>query len=243
MTMTIEDNIASVMGRIATACERANRNLDEVTLVAVSKKKPVRDILQALDAGLTHFGENRVEESSEKIPQVTQQSSQRPTWHFIGHIQSRKAKNVVPYFDVVESIDRMKIARKLSQLAGEHDKTLSVLVEINISGESAKYGFEAFNWRKDPAIKDALWQSMRDILALPHLNVCGLMTMAPFYDNMEATRPVFAGLADLRDALQQDFEIELPDLSMGMTNDFPVAIEEGATIVRIGRAIFGERNT
>lgn len=243
MTVYIADNFIRVQEQIANACAKAGRNSSDVTLVAVSKTHPSETILRAIEAGMTHFGENRVEESLVKVPEVNQKVTEKPTWHFIGHIQSRKVKDVVPYFELVHSIDRPKIARKLSGLAEASDKVLSVLIEINISGEAAKHGFDGFNWKTDVAIKDALWKNISDIQALPGLNVQGLMTMAPFYDNMEETRPVFAGLAELRDELQSDLNIALPDLSMGMSNDFPVAIEEGATIVRVGRAIFGARQS
>ena len=236
---TIKDNIARIQDKIATACAKVNRNPDEVTLVAVSKKHPVDAIMSAIDAGLTHFGENRVEESLVKVPDVNQQTSINPVWHYIGHIQSRQAKDILPLFDVIHSIDRLKIARKASSLAQEADKTIEAMIEINISGESAKYGFDASNWKNDSQMKIRLWQDLETIISLPNLKIRGLMTMAPFYDNMEATRPVFAGLAELRETIEEDFGLTLSDLSMGMTNDFQIAIEEGATIVRIGRAIFG----
>ncbi len=241
--VNITDNIARVQDNIADACSRANRNKNDVTLVAVSKKHPVESIVTAMESGLTHFGENRVDEAQAKVPAINQQVDNTPTWHFIGHIQSRQASDVTPLFQVVHSIDRMKIARKLSALGQEQAKPLSAMIEINISGETAKYGFDAFNWKTDALVKRNLWQAISDIMVLPSLNVCGLMTMAPFYDNMEDTRPVFAGLAELRDELQSSLKIALPDLSMGMTNDYPVAIEEGATIVRVGRAIFDTPNT
>lgn len=241
VTIQIVDNIANVQETIATACVKANRNSDDVTLVAVSKQKPVDAILAAMQAGLTHFGENRVGEFTEKIPLVNNQVSRKPTWHMIGHIQSRKAKDVVPLIDYVHSIDRLKIARKLSDLAQATNKTISALVEVNASGEAAKYGFEVSGWQDNEAVKDAFWQDMRAIMELPNLEIRGLMTMAPFYDNMEDTRPIFADVAALRACLQGELDISLPDLSMGMTNDYAVAIEEGATIVRVGRAIFGNR--
>lgn len=241
MNIHIADNIAIVQEQISNACARVKRNETDVTLVAVSKTQPEMLILAAIEAGLTHFGENRLEESQVKVPSINGQVEASPIWHFIGHIQSRKTKNVVPLFDVIHSIDRLKIARKLSDTGQELGKTIDVMLEINISGETAKHGFVASNWKNDPKMKDALWQNIVEINAIPQINVRGLMTMAPFYANMEATRPIFAGLAELRDELQQSLDIDLPDLSMGMTNDFPVAIEEGATIVRVGRAIFGER--
>ncbi|MGJ3238497.1 MAG: YggS family pyridoxal phosphate-dependent enzyme [Anaerolineae bacterium] len=239
--MSISDNIASVQDEIASACSRVGRNTDTVKLVAVSKTHPPEMILEAIDAGLTDFGENRVEESQKKVPQVNEQVANAPTWHFIGHIQSRKAADVTALFDVVHSVDRIKIARYLSDKGQEQDRHLSALIEINISGEDAKYGFNGYNWQIDQRVRDALWQNIRTMLDLPHLDIRGLMTMAPFYDKMETTRPIFAGLAELRDELQSSLGIALPELSMGMTNDYPVAIEEGATMIRVGRAIFGER--
>jgi pyridoxal phosphate enzyme (YggS family) len=238
----IKANLESVQQSIATACARVNRTPDDITLVAVSKTMPEVAILAAIECGVRHFGENRVEEAMNKIPLVNAQVDEKPVWHMIGHIQSRKAKLVTPLFDRIHSVDRVKIAEKLSELAAAENRILSILIEVNISGEEEKQGFEASNWKHQPAIKDHFWNDMQTLLQYPNLAVQGLMTMAPFYDEMERTRPVFAGLAELRDQLQADFKIALPHLSMGMTNDYPIAIEEGATIVRIGRAIFGERH-
>lgn len=238
---TIAENIDHVRETIATACARAGRSEDDVRLVAVSKKKPVSDVLAAVAAGVYDFGENRVEEALTKIPQVGQQVERMPTWHMIGHIQSRKARDVVSLFTHVHSLDSLKLAKRLSGLAEQENKTLNVLLEVNISGEAEKYGFEAFDWDKSSQVHDALWQDVRQLMALPALNVIGLMTMAPFVDDAEEARPVFAGLAGLRDALAESLAVSLPHLSMGMTNDYPVAIEEGATMVRVGTAIFGAR--
>lgn len=239
---SIKDNIEHVQEQITSACMRANRNPNDVTLVAVSKTHSVEAIVSAMDVGLSHFGENRVEETLDKIPKISEVTNEQVVWHYIGHIQSRQAKDIVPLVDVIHSIDRLKIARKISSLAKESDKTIEGFIEINISGETAKYGFEASNWKQNERVKSELWQNLETIISLPNLKIRGLMTMAPFYDKMEETRPIFASLAELRDEIKQDFAIELSDLSMGMTNDFPIAIEEGATIVRIGRAIFGNRN-
>jgi len=242
--MTVVDiaaNLEQVQETIAAACARVKRDPDEITLVAVSKTKPVEAILAALAAGVRHLGENRVEEAEPKIPVVNEQAAIKPVWHMIGYIQSRKAKLVTPLFDMVHSIDRLKIARKLSELMAEEKRILPVLIEVNISGEEAKSGFEAVNWKSDKSVKVALWRDMETLLNLPHLEIRGLMTMAPYYAAPEDTRPVFAGLAELRDTLQQEFAVALPELSMGMTNDYAVAVEEGATIVRVGRAVFGER--
>lgn len=233
----IKQNVTRVQAQIDAACERAGRNADEVTLVAVSKKKPIADILAASDAGVQHFGENRVEESQEKIPQI----DVPVTWHMVGHIQSRKARHIPPLFHIVHSVDSVKLAEKLSRQLTDEARPLDVLVQVNVSGEAQKYGFEAFRWRDDRAIRGHLWSELEQIFALPNLNVRGLMTLAPLVEDIEQTRPVFTELALLRDALTDAFDITLPDLSMGMTDDYPVAIEEGATIVRIGRAIFGER--
>lgn len=239
--MSIADNLKQVHENMSTACANVNRNIDDVTLVAVSKKKPVADILEAIEAGQQHFGENRVEESMKKIPQINAQIAKPVTWHMVGHIQSRKAKHVVTLFDMIQSLDSIKLAQRLSRLGAEHNQSIQVLLEVNVSGEEAKYGFNGYNWHQDKQIKDRLWQEFQDIVELPNINVCGLMTMAPFVDNMESIRPVFAALFALREELSNSFGIAMPDLSMGMTNDYQIAIEEGATIIRVGRAIFGER--
>ncbi|MEL6307048.1 MAG: YggS family pyridoxal phosphate-dependent enzyme [Chloroflexota bacterium] len=237
----IKDNIARVQAEIATACAKVNRDPNEITLVAVSKKKPVRDILSAMDAGLTHFGENRLREAQMKIPAIAQQTDKEAIWHMIGHIQSRKAKHVVPLFDTIHSLDRPKIADYMSEVAVENEKTASVFIQVNISGEDAKYGYELSNWQTDSAVREAFWQEVKAILTLPNLEIRGLMTMAPYSNKAEDSRPIFAELAILHDSLREDFGLALPDLSMGMTNDFAVAIEEGATMIRVGRAIFGTR--
>lgn len=239
--MSITDNLKRVHDEIATVCARVNRDPNEITLVAVSKTKPVSDILEAIDAGQQHFGENRVEEGMEKIPQVMEQTDKSVTWHMMGHIQSRKAKQVVPLFDLIHSVDSVKLAQKLSRLAVENGQSINILLEANVSGEEAKYGFDGYNWHQNEQTKDRLWQEFDEILQLPNLIICGLMTMAPFVDNMEVIRPVFADLFALREDLSKSFKIPMPELSMGMTNDYQVAIEEGATIIRVGRAIFGER--
>lgn len=235
--MTIAQNIDQVRENIAAACARVGRDPSEVTCVAVSKTHGPDAILQAIAAGVQHFGENRVEEAEGKIPAV----NRAVTWHMIGHIQSRKAKEIPALFQVVHSVDRMKVAARLSQAAVEMGQMLDVLLEVNISGEASKDGLAAVGWQTDLAVRTALWREVESILALPGLNVRGLMTMAPIVDEMQQVRPVFAGLAGLRTALAESLGVALPDLSMGMTDDYPVAVEEGATIVRVGRAIFGMR--
>lgn len=242
----IAQNIEAIQARMAAAAARSGRSLDDVTLVAISKKKPPADILQAYAAGIRHFGENRLEEAQAKIPQVMAQLPDADIqWHMVGHIQSRKAEDVVVQsFDFVHSVDRVKIAQRLSRFAVEQNQTVTVFLEINVSGENAKYGFLANRWQSDAEQRQALYSDIKRLLALPNLQIRGLMTMAPYVAEPDVTRPVFRGLADLRGALCNDFPaLALPHLSMGMTNDFEIAIEEGATIVRIGRAIFGERLT
>lgn len=240
----IQDNIARVRERIAQACARVRRPPESVTLVAVSKTHPAEMIMAVVEAGVQHFGENRVEEGSVKIPDANRLAMERfgqtPTWHMIGHIQSRKARDVPPLFQVVHSVDSLKLATKLANaLAG--DRTLDVLIEINVSGEESKSGLAAAGWERDPAIRERIIHEVEAIAAVRGLNIRGLMTMAPIVPQAEDARPVFASLAALRDALREELKLALPDLSMGMTDDYPVAVEEGATLVRIGRAIFGER--
>lgn len=237
---TIAENIQVVQERIKDTCERSNRDFKTVKIIAVSKRKPMSDIQEAIDAGLQHFGENRVEESQEKIPQL--RSDKTIIWHMIGHIQSRKAKHIAPLFQFVQSIDSVSIAEKLAKTIIDYEHKLDVLLQINISGEASKSGLNAYNWKTDASVQSRLLQDIQQILQLPCLNVCGLMTMAPIVNDIEQTRPIFADLAKLRDELQQSLSLSLPELSMGMTNDYSIAIEEGATMVRIGRAIFGERN-
>lgn len=238
---SIAQNIDRVRETIAAACARSGRSMDAVTLLAVSKTHPPQTVLEALEAGLQHFGENRVEEAEIKIPEVNQRAATPITWHMVGHIQSRKARQIPPLFQMVHSIDRLKIAVRLSELMVAEKRLLDVLLEVNVSGEASKSGFNAVGWQHNAQVRETLWQEVRQILALPGLRVCGLMTMAPIVSDMQQARPVFADLAALRAELVGSLGCDLPHLSMGMTDDYPVAIEEGATIVRIGRAIFGPR--
>lgn len=241
--MSIEKNLQRVKERIAEAALRVGRDPASVTLVAVTKTFPVEVVLEGYVAGLRHFGENRPEEGADKIPVVNAAvPGPRPTWHMVGHIQSRKADLAVAHFDVVHSVDRLKIARRLSHFAVEAGREIPVLLECNISGERTKFGFAVDRWQEDTAQREAFFADGAAILALPGLRVEGLMTIAPLTDDPETVRPVFAGLRALRDTLRERFP-HLPwrELSMGMTDDLEVAVEEGATMVRIGRAIFGPR--
>lgn len=230
----IEKNLLLVQQRIAAAAERARRDPRDITLVAVSKTQPGAAILAAHALGAQHFGENRVEEAREKIPLIKRQL-QTATWHLIGHLQSRKVKDAVALFDVVQSVDSLALAQRLSERAMSLGKTISILLEVNVSGEPTKSGFVL-------ASRVEFFDAARAISALPHLDTQGLMTLAPIVPNPDDTRPYFRALRELRDELRA----QMPNrawqhLSMGMTDDFESAIAEGATIVRIGRAIFGER--
>jgi pyridoxal phosphate enzyme (YggS family) len=241
--MSVADNVKRVQDNIAAACARANRDPSEVTLVAVSKRKPVADVLAALQAGVTHFGENRLEESAVKLPAVAEQLGDLPPphWHFVGHIQSRKTKDVLSLFPIIHSLDSVKLAQKMSRIASEAGNRPAVFIQVNIAGEDQKYGFDGYNWQADPATRDELLHRVGQVLALEALEVRGLMTMAPYGAPEADLRRVFASLAALRETVNRHFALTLPDLSMGMTDDYPLAIEEGATVVRVGRALFGER--
>ena len=240
--MTIAANLQRVHERIADACAKSGRDPADITLVAISKQQSVETMLAAVEAGAQQLGENRVEEAAVKIPQVNAAASQPVTWHMVGHVQSRKVKQVSPLFSLVQSVDSLRLASRFSRLAAARDEELPVLLEINVSGEASKYGFAGYNWHGDAAVKEELWREIGQVLALPGLQVQGLMTMAPFGAEDAALRRVFADMRALRQALQESLGADLPVLSMGMTDDFPLAIEEGATMIRVGRAIFGERN-
>lgn len=236
-------NLAGVRERIAEAALRAGRDPAEVQIIAVTKTHPAETVVVAYEAGVRHFGENRAEEGEAKISLVQDAiSGPLPTWHMVGHVQSRKAQTVVACFDYVHSVDRLKIARRLSRFAQESGRALPVLLECNVSGEETKSGFDLQNWEQDEARREAFFDAIEEILALPGLSVQGLMTMAPFVEDAETVRPVFASLRGLRDELRERFPAGgWRHLSMGMTDDFEAAVEEGATMVRIGRAIFGAR--
>jgi PLP dependent protein len=231
-TADISLNLTRVYTRIAAAAERAGRNPDEITLVAVSKTKPMAAIHAAYEAGQRDFGENRLEELWPKVEEARLLGLHEIRWHLIGTIQSRKTNQAVGPFVLIHSVDRQKIAQRLSRDAEAAHCVLSVLLEVNVSGEASKHGFTP----------DELLAGAADLLALPGLQITGLMTMAPLVDDPEVARPVFRRLRELRKALQERYPAGVwRHLSMGMTNDFEVAIEEGATLVRIGSAIFGAR--
>lgn len=239
----IADNLQRVRDRIAAAAARSGRDPDDITLVAVTKTFPADVVLTAYQAGARDFGENRPREGISKITALVPYiADSPPSWHMIGHIQSRKARRVVEYYDYVHSVDRLKIARRLSRYAEETERTLPVLLECNVSGEASKYGFPLERWEEDQSKQEAFLSAVAEIVELPRLQVRGLMTMPPYVDDPEEVRPLFVSLRLLRNTLRERFpSSDWHQLSMGMTNDFEVAIEEGATVVRVGRAIFGAR--
>jgi pyridoxal phosphate enzyme (YggS family) len=217
----IESNLHHIQERINNACRHSHRSAEEITLVAVTKTVDVPSIKTAFDLGLRHFGENRIQEAVSKIELL---SHEKPAiaWHMIGHLQTNKARQAVALFDIIESIDSAKLADILNKQA---TKRMPILIQVNIAGENTKSGFSP----------NEIEKAMEEISGLPNMEIKGLMTIAPLVDNPEDVRYVFKKLRVLRDRLG------LEHLSMGMTDDFEVAIEEGATIIRIGRAIFGER--
>jgi hypothetical protein len=232
MADEIGPNLARVQERIALAAQRAGRRLSEITLVAVTKTRPPEDLAAVYEARVRDIGENRVEEAAVKKPQLDLPGL---TWHLVGHLQSRKARQAVDLFDVIHSVDSVKLARKLDAIATERARVMPVLLEVNVSGEESKYGLLL-------ADRAAFEVAVSEVADLPHLHLDGLMTVAFVARDPEEVRPIFARLRALQDELRTRFpQATWQHLSMGMTDDFEVAIEEGATMVRIGRAIFGPR--
>ena len=235
MNRPIEDNVAAVRARIADACRRASRPTDEVTLVAVSKFVPSPIVSLAMAAGVRDFGESRPQELERKSTEIAdQRRGGAIRWHMIGSIQRNKARLVVEHADLIHSVDSLRLARALSDRVPD-GQTRDCLVQINISGESTKSGFDSS--KAEAAV--------RAVSAYSRLRVCGLMGMAAYAAEPEDTRPAFAGLRELAKRIEAVGlpGVQMDHLSMGMSNDYTVAIEEGATIVRVGTAIFGERES
>lgn len=225
----LAENIAHVRARIAEAAQNAGRDPAEITLVAVSKTKPVELVEMAYNLGVTDFGENRVQEA---LPKIEHFHPRGLRWHLIGHLQSNKAGKVVAPFSCVHSVDSLHLAQALSRHAREQGRQLSILLQVNVAGEASKEGMTP---EEAPSIA-------KQIAALPALQITGLMTLAPLVPDPAEVRPVFRALRLLRDRLRAEITASAwTQLSMGMTDDYTVAIEEGATLVRIGRAIFGQR--
>ena len=222
-------NLLSVRERIEKAAQRASRLADQITIVAVSKRVPADMIRIAFFGGLRHFGENRVQEWEEKQPEVVDLGAQ---WHLIGHLQSNKARRAAHLFHRVDSVDDVPLAQKLDASAAAEGRRLGALIEVRLGDEPSKSGIA----------EASLAMLAEAVEALPNLELLGLMTVPPFFENPEAVRPCFRNLRKLRDRTSERLGRTLPVLSMGMSHDFEVAIEEGATEIRLGTALFGERN-
>ncbi len=223
----IADNLARVRERLLAAARRAGRDPAAVRLVAVTKTVGLERLKEAADAGQRLFGENYLQEARAKIAALEPGLE----WHFIGHLQSNKAKPAVELFQLIHSVDRLRLAVALDQAAARLGKRQAVLIQVNLGGEASKSGVAP---GEAPQLLEALSR-------LPHLRVAGLMTLPPWLPDPEAMRPYFRALRELRDRLAAQFGLALPELSMGMSGDFEVAVEEGATLVRLGTAIFGAR--
>jgi len=222
------ENLNLIQQRIAAACARAGRDASSVILIAVSKTHPPEAIKLAADAGLLTFGENKVQEAKAKIPLCPGNLR----WHFIGHLQSNKCRDAVELFSMIQSVDSLALAHELNKRCDLAAKTLPVLLEVNVAGEASKFGYPP----------ERLLAELAALNALPRLEIHGLMTVPPYVTDPEKARPHFRRLRELKTECEQILGAPLPHLSMGMSGDFEVAIEEGATIVRVGTALFGERS-
>ncbi len=225
--MEFAENLSLIQQRIAAACARAGREVDSVTLLAVSKSHPPETIETAVGCGLLHFGENKIQEAKAKIPL----SPSKARWQFIGHLQSNKVRDAVELFEMIQGVDSLAIAKEISKRAEQVGKTLPILLEVNVAGEASKFGYKP----------EQLLAELNELNALPRIEIHGLMAIPPFNPVPEKSRPYFQRLRELKLRCEEILGVPLPHLSMGMSGDFEVAIEEGATIVRIGTALFGER--
>lgn len=225
--MSLADNFTAIHQRIRAACERAGRAPESVTLIAVSKGQPPEVVNEAAALGQVIFGENKVQEAKAKIPLC----AGRLRWHMIGHLQSNKCREAVTLFEMVHGVDSLPLAQELQKQAEKLSRTLPVLLEVNLAGEASKFGYKP----------EQMLADLPQINALNRLEIHGLMTLAPWSPNPERARPVFRAAREWKERCEETLGAPLPHLSMGMTGDFEVAIEEGATLVRIGSALFGER--
>ena len=224
----IADNLERVREQIAQAAAKTNRSIEDVELVAISKTHEAEKVREAIEAGQSLFGESRVQEARVKIPDLP--SNLR--WHFVGHLQKNKIRHALPLFELIHSVDSLALAEDVNRIAEEDGLHPRVLLEVNVGGEGSKFGFKP----------ETLRAEMESLLALPRLSILGLMTIPPLAEDAEDSRKYFVQLRELRDRLQTEFHVDLAQLSMGMTQDFAIAVEEGATLVRVGTAIFGERS-
>jgi len=226
--MSVATNLERVRGQITTAAAKAGRSTSDIELVAITKTHPAEKVREAVDAGHTLFGESRVQEARAKIPELP--SNLR--WHFVGHLQKNKVRHALPLFELFHGVDSLALAQEMNRIADEEGRHPGVLLEVNVAEQGSKFGFKA----------ETLRVEMESLLALPRLSIEGLMCIPPLADEPEASRTFFVRLRELRDSLEKEFDLRLPRLSMGMTQDFWIAVEEGATLVRVGTAIFGERS-
>src|SRR6266540_4113046 len=225
--MGLAENLASIQSRIAAACTRAGREPASVTLMAVTKGMPPEVVREAAGLGLTLFGENKVQEAKAKIPLCPG----RLRWHLIGHLQSNKCRDAVHLFEMIHGVDSLALAQEINKWADKQARTMPVLLEVNLAGESTKFGYG----------RDQVLADLAAINALPKLEIHGLMTIAPWSPDPERARPIFRQLRELKTQCEDQLGAPLPQLSMGMSGDFEAAIEEGATIVRVGTLLFGPR--
>jgi len=223
----VAENLQRVRSQVEEAARKSGRSTDDITLVAISKTHEAEKVRAAFDAGQELFGESKVQEARAKIPLLP--SAAR--WHFVGRLQRNKIRHALPLFELFHSVDSLALARDINRIAGEEGLRPRVLLEVNVAGEGSKIGFAP----------ETLRAEIEALLELPRLTIEGLMTIPPFAPEAEDSRKYFVALRELRDQLASEFRLSLPHLSMGMTGDFPVAIEEGATFVRVGTAIFGKR--
>lgn len=223
----VAENLERVRTQIAEAAKKSSRSLDDIELVAISKTHEAEKVRLAFEAGQQLFGESRVQEARAKIPLLP--SAAR--WHFVGRLQRNKVRHALPLFELFHSVDSLELARDMNRIADEEGLRPRILLEVNVAGEGSKIGFAP----------EILREQMEALLELPRLTIEGLMTIPPLAPEAEASRRYFVALRELRNQFATQFRIELPQLSMGMTGDFVVAIEEGATLVRVGTAIFGKR--
>lgn len=226
----IRDQLHDVEKKIQAACERAGRKREEVTLIAVSKTKPVEALQEAYDLGVRVFGENKVQELTEKYDALPRDIR----WHMIGHLQTNKVKYIVEKAELIHSVDSIRLAQAIEKEAAKRERTVDILVEVNVAEEESKFGVRV----------DEVIPFIEKLALFSHIHVCGLMTIAPFVENPEENRPIFKNLHKLSvDIAHKNIDnVNVNILSMGMTNDYEVAIEEGATMVRVGTGIFGARD-
>ena len=227
MINSIARSLEDVREQIAQAATKAGRAVGDIELVAITKTHDAEKVRAAYEAGQSLFGESRVQEARAKIPELPSNSR----WHFVGHLQKNKIRHALPLFELIHSVDSLALGQDADRIAEEEGMHPRVLLEVNVAGEGTKFGFKP----------ETLRTEMETLLALDRLSIEGLMTIPPLAPEAEASREYFVKLRELRDALETEFRAKLPHLSMGMTNDFVIAIEEGATLVRVGTAIFGER--